>query len=65
MHGPSRLSWLEEKSPGMCNGSVFLYNDHQRYCGLNLTIIATDNRAAWHLGTLFFVVVVYIFFLPC
>lgn len=35
-------------------GLFFLYNDHQRYCGLNLTIIATDNRAAWHLGTLFF-----------
>lgn len=40
-------------------GLFFLYNDHQRYCGLSLTIIATDNRAAWHLGTLFFVVVIF------
>lgn len=38
------IVWLDLKSPGMCNGSAFLYKAIIRYCGLNLNIIATDKR---------------------
>lgn len=38
------IVWLDLKSPGMCNGSAFLYKDHYKILWANVTIIAPDKR---------------------